>query len=125
MKRLAFKSFARRVMYVFAAGSLTVGCADGAGTHALLPADLLARAENGETVRVILEIQAGAEDIHAAQELVFEQLSGTGYRVTRPYRAVPFLALEVSAEALRRLMRSPVVGRIQEDLAVPHQEKMP
>jgi hypothetical protein len=38
---------------------------------------------------------------------------------------VPFLALEVSAEALRRLAQSPVVRRIEEDRILHPQEKQP
>jgi hypothetical protein len=125
VKRLASQSFTRKVMCLFAAGGLTVACVDGAGTPALVPEDLLARAESGETVRVIVELRAGAEDIHATQERVLQGISGTGYRVTRRYQAVPFLALEISAEALRRLMQSPVVRRIQEDRTVSPQEKTP
>jgi hypothetical protein len=125
MTRLASTSFTRRVMCLFAVGGLTIACADGVRTNGLFPADLLLRAENGETVRVIVEFKAGAEDIHAVQELVLEAIAGTRHRVTRQYQAVPFLALEVSAEALRRLMQSPVVRRIQEDRAVSPQENIP
>ena len=113
------------MMYLLAIAGFTLGCVDGVGSPALLPADLLIRAESGETVRVIVELQAGAEEIHATQELVLRAISGTPYRVTRQYQTVPFLALEVSAEALRRLMHSPVVRRIQEDRAFSPQEKTP
>jgi hypothetical protein len=125
MKPSTSKSFMGRVVCLFAAASLIVTCAGRADSITMLPADLLARAESGETVRVIVEFHAGVEDIHATQALILEAISGTSYRVMRQYRSVPFLALELSAEALRRLVQLPVVSRIQEDRAVPPQEKMP
>ena len=121
----AFKSFLRKVLWLFAAGGLTVACADAVGPHAVVPADLHSRAENGETIRVIVELEASGEEIHAVQERILQAISGTSYRLTRRYQAVPFIALEVSAEALRRLAQSPGVRRIQEDRMVHPQEKMP
>ncbi len=125
MKRLASKFFNQGMVCLFTAASLTMACAGQVNSTTVLPADLLARAEKGETVRVIVELQAAAEEIHTTQERVLQAISGTPYRVTRRYQAVPFLALEVSAEALRRLMQSPVVRRIQEDRALPPQENLP
>ena len=118
-------SFTHCVECLFAAVVLTVACGGPAHSGASLPADLLGRAEREETVRVIVELQAGPEKIQATQDLALEAIAGTLYRLTRRYQSVPFLALEVSAEALRRLMQSPVVCRIQEDRAVRPHEKMP
>jgi hypothetical protein len=74
---------------------------------------------------VIVELQAGPEKIQATQDLALGAIAGTRYRLTRRYQSVPFLALEVSAEALRRLARSPVVRRIEEDRVVHPQEQTP
>ena len=74
---------------------------------------------------MIVELESLPEEIRASQELVLRALEGTGYRVTRRYRAVPFLALEVSPEALRRLVQSPVVRRIQADRVVEPQKETP
>ena len=104
---------------------LGVASAGGVNSEAPLPTELLARAEREKTVRVIVELQGGREGIQASEVLVLQALDGTHYRVSRRYKIVPFLALEVSAEALRRLAHSPVVLRIQEDRAVDPQEKMP
>ena len=104
---------------------LGVACAGGANSEAPLPTELLARAEREKTVRVIVELQGGREGIQTSEVLVLQALDGTHYRVTRRYKRVPFLALEASAEALRRLAHSPVVRRIQEDHAVDPQEKTP
>jgi hypothetical protein len=121
----ASTSFTRCVGCLFAAVVLTVACGGPAHSGASLPADLLGRAEREETVRVIVELQAGPEKIQATQDLALGAIAGTRYRLTRRYQAVPFLALEVSAEALRRLARSPVVRRIEEDRVVHPQEQTP
>jgi hypothetical protein len=118
-------SVTQRTVCLFAAVVLSVACAAQVNSGASLPAELLARAEREETVRVIVELTAEPEKIQATQDLVLEAIAGTRYRVTRRYEAVPLLALEVSAEALRRLARSPVVRRIQEDRVVHPQETMP
>jgi hypothetical protein len=90
-----------------------------------LPAELLARAESEQAIRVVVELQGGLEEIQTSQALVLQALEGTHYRVTRRYQTIPFLALEVSAEALRRLAHSPVVRRIQDDRAAFPQDKTP
>jgi len=104
---------------------LAVACAGRVNSDAPLPAELLARAESEQAVRVVVELQGGLEEIQTSQALVLEALEGTHYRVTRRYQTIPFLALEVSAEALRRLAHSPVVRRIQEDRVASPQEKTP
>ena len=115
----------RKAACLFAAVLLAAACASRVNSEVPLSAELLARAEREKTVRVIVELQGGREEIHASEVLVLRALDGTRYRVTRRYKSVPFLALEVSAEALRRLAHSPVVRRIQEDHVVPPQKKTP
>ena len=115
----------RKAMCLLGAVLLEVACAGRVNSEAPLPTELLARAEREKTVRVIVELQGGREEIQASEVLVLQALDGTHYRVTRRYKSVPFLALEVSAEALQRLAHSPVVRRIQEDRAVTPQEETP
>ena len=114
-----------KAVCLFGAVLLGVACAGRVNSEAPLPTELLARAEREKTVRVIVELQGGREEIQASEVLVLHALDGTDYRVTRRYKTIPFLGLEVSAEALRRLAHSPVVRRIQEDHAVEPQEKTP
>ena len=55
------------------------------------------------------------EAIAQAQDEVLQELVGTGHRVLRRFTTVPFIGLEVSADALRRLGRSVRVSGIRED----------
>ena len=112
-------------VWFFAAAVFIVVCGEPAHSGVSLPADLLGRAEKEESVRVIVELQTEPEKIRATQDLILGAMAGTRYRVTRRYQTVPFLALEVSAEALRRLAQLPVVRRIEEDRIVHPQEKQP
>lgn len=79
-------------------------------------------------VRVIaqLRIQAGLCDekptteqcrqaISEMREELFRELEGTPHRVTRAYDTIPFVALEVSPEALRVLKESSRVRGVEED----------
>ncbi len=87
-----------------------------------VPAELLRRVETEGRVRVIVELKVDPQGVRGAQDEVLRGLEGTDYRVTRRYTEVPFLALEVSPEALRLLAASPVVLRIQEDRSVTPQQ---
>jgi hypothetical protein len=57
--------------------------------------------------------------IHRAQSAVLAELEATGYRLLRRYETIPFLALEVSPQALDVLKQSSLVVRIEEDRAEP------
>jgi hypothetical protein len=89
--------------------------------------DLIAKAAREGSLRVIVELRTDPsgpstrESIVAAQDLVIQELAGTGYRVLRRFTTIPFLGLAVSADALRRLARSPRVGRITEDMVLQPQ----
>lgn len=114
------------------AGSLVLvvaalgGCpAARGGSEPRLPADLLARAETEGSVRVIAELRVVSGDIGAAQNAVLQALAGAPHRILRRYATVPFLALEVSPEALRLLAASPAVLRIQEDRVAAPQRRAP
>ncbi len=89
--------------------------ADAAAPSPSIPPDLLGRAEAQGSVRVIVELRAGGADIPGAQDDLLRALAGTRYRVTRRFTAIPFLALEVPPEALRRLATLPGVVRVEED----------
>lgn len=95
-----------------AAPSATAG-EGGAGGR--MPADLMVRAQAEGAVRVIVELRARPEGIAAAQEAVLQALAGAPHRITQRFTAIPFLALEASPEALRRLAALPVVLGVVED----------
>jgi hypothetical protein len=55
----------------------------------------------------------------AIQDQVFAELAGTQRRITRYTKASPTLALEVDADALAKLERSPLVIQVSEDASIP------
>jgi len=111
------------LLIVFIAPAL-VGCSTALGqVERPVSAEILKRAETEGSVRIIVELRVDRQEIRVAQDEVLRVLEGTGYRVTRRYTQVPFLALEVSPEALRLLATSPAVLRIQEDRVVTPQER--
>jgi hypothetical protein len=116
------RSAASLLLFMVALGG---GAAAGVEPDARLPAELLSRAEAEGTVRVIVELRVGPGGIPAAQDEALHALEGTAHRVTRRYKSIPFIALEASAEALRRLGGSPAVLRVQEDRVVAPQTRTP
>ena len=100
---------------------------------------LLEQAEQEGSVRVIAhlstdfapegrlsrpEVADQRAEIASAQAGLQSDLQGTGYQTLRQYDTIPFIALDVSAQALRVAQRSPHVTDIMEDsLAQPSQEK--
>ncbi len=106
---------------------ILVGCAIAlADVERPVPREILKRAQAEGRVRVIVEVKVDGRGIRGAQDEVLRVLVGTDHRVTRRYTNVPFLALEVSPEALRVLATSPTVLQIQEDRVVtPQQGKTP
>ncbi len=81
--------------------------------------DLIAKATREGSIRVIVELKTdpspSREAIAAAQDLVLQELAGTRHRVLRRFTTIPFLGLEVSADALRSLTVSRGVAGIRED----------
>jgi hypothetical protein len=83
--------------------------------------ELTTNAERQGALRVIVELRVDSTGpptgaaIAAAQDSLLDELGGTSHRLIRRYTTVPFIALEVSAEALRRLAGSPRVAGIRED----------
>mgnify|MGYP000665068807 CR=1 FL=1 len=53
--------------------------------------------------------------IASAQQRVMTALAGTEHRITRQFETIPFLAMEVSEEALAQLERSQTVLGVEED----------
>jgi subtilisin len=47
------------------------------------------------------------------------ELAGTGYQTLREYETIPYIALELTPEALRAIQDSPTATTIQEDVSVP------
>jgi subtilisin family serine protease len=101
-----------------------------AGAAPQVLADVSARVAAGERVRVLVELDAsfapeGAippaaraaqrSQIADAQGSLVATLAGTPHRVVRAFRAIPFAALEVEAEALDALGRSPRVVAVRTD----------
>jgi hypothetical protein len=71
----------------------------------------------GDGVRVIVKVaQAPGTPLDRAQDVVLAELAGTSYRVLHRYLNSPFLALEVGADALRLLDRSPNVLSVARDI---------
>jgi hypothetical protein len=112
---------------------LLVGPASGrtlAGSVPKALIDRLAREGKG-TVRVLVQLQvatkpegeltsahavaAQRQAIATAQSAVLRELVGTSYRVVRTYETIPFLALEVSLDALQALEESALVMGVEED----------
>lgn len=98
-------------------------------TDAVLPG-LLARTGSGESVRIIAgfdlpvksagsmgiaEAQQQQAQIAAARSQVLDVLQGLNFRQNRQFRHLPFVALTVDDETLRRLAASPLVASIEED----------
>jgi hypothetical protein len=86
--------------------------------------ELIAKAERQGTLRVIVEMKldppatASAAAIAEAQDRVLEEMAGTNHRVLRRFTTIPFIGLEVSVDALKRLGRSPHVAGIREDMVL-------
>jgi subtilisin len=91
---------------------------------------LMQKAEKKGSVRVIVglrtnfipegrlgtsEVATQRDDIKFAEDQLHDYLDGTPYRVVRDYEFIPYLALEISPEALERLQRSDRVTSILED----------
>jgi subtilisin len=70
------------------------------------------------------EVANQRAEIASAQAGLQRDLQGTGYKTLREYETVPFIALDVSPQALQAAQRSPHVTDIVEDsLAQPSQGK--
>ena len=108
------------------------GSQESAGTSD--PSRLLGKAQREGSVRVIVGLRtdftpegrlSGAQvddqrgAIESAGEGLRTELTGTGYQTLREYETVPYMALELTPEALRVVQDSPTATTIHEDVAVP------
>jgi subtilisin family serine protease len=109
---------------------LALGAAE-AQARPQIPPGLADRASREGAVRIIVQLDVPVlpegrlpaarsrrlqrERIAAAQEELRAELAGTVHRTARRFRSIGFAALEVGAEALSRLERSPRVVAVQED----------
>jgi hypothetical protein len=86
--------------------------------------ELVAKATRQGTLRVIVELKIdppgppSPEAIGQAQDHVLQELAGTGHRVLRRFTTIPFMGVEVSADALRRLGGSVHVAGVREDMVL-------
>jgi len=118
-------------MLAFLLAALALGSTAESEPTSVVPEKLYCKALSEGSVRVIVQLrlsalpggQLGSADamvaqrqaIAAAQSTVLAGLAGTTFRVIRTYEAIPFLALEVSPDALRALEKSPLVASMEED----------
>jgi subtilisin family serine protease len=100
---------------------------------------LLEQAEKEGSVRVLGRVSTGfvpegrlsrpevanqRAEIASSQAGLQRDLQGTGYKTLREYDTVPFIALDVSPQALLAAQRSPhVTDIVQDSLAQPSQDK--
>jgi len=86
--------------------------------------ELVAKAARQGTLRVIVELKIdppeppSREAIGQAQDHVLQELAGTSHQVLRRFTTIPFMGLETSADALRRLGASAYVAGIREDMVL-------
>jgi subtilisin len=98
------------------------------------PARLIGKAQKEGSVRVIVGLRtdftpegrlssAQVDDQRAAIQSagagLRADLAGTGYETLREYETVPYVALELTPEALRAVQNSPQATTLQEDVSVP------
>jgi len=109
----------RRLVGAAALVLSVAGCAGAASAVPGLTPELLAKARERGTVRVLVQFRApegtGETEIEAVKRAVLAELVGTRHRVVRELRGLPVMALEASEAALRALSASPHVLRIEED----------
>lgn len=118
--------------FVLAALGVAAGALGQAGTSDYDA--LRGKADRGGTVRVIVglrarhvpegdlsqaEVRSQRDQVAARRGELLEALRGTRFSVSNTYDSVPYVALEMSADALTRLERSGRAASVQEDVAVP------
>lgn len=96
---------------------------------------LVAQAEENGTVRVLVQldlpfraegeletdqaVQAQQASIDGLQGMVLEAMADTNTAVVATFEYIPYLALEIDADALETLAALPIVAAIEEDVPVP------
>jgi hypothetical protein len=113
--------------------------AEARGPMSVVSENLHRKAMDRDLVRVIVQlrvtglpegriwtVEAEASARQAIAEVrctLLRELAGSNYRVVRTYETIPFLALEVSLDALRALEGSALVMNIEEDRVESPQSK--
>jgi len=96
------------------------GCAAASASGPVVTPDLLAKARDRGTVRVIAQLRvepdAGPTRIETVKSAVLAEIAATRHRVVREHRGLPTIALEASEETLRLLSVSSRILRVQEDV---------
>lgn len=114
----------RRLGPALLLGMILLTGARTAGAQAAIPPtidELAAKAARQGPLRVIVELKLDApgqptrEAIAQAQDQVLQELAGTDHRVLRRFTTIPFMGIEMSAAALRRLDGSAHVASVRED----------
>jgi|SRR5947208_15593593 len=96
-------------------------CIAGFGQGPGASADLLHQAREQGHVRIIVKVardESAGETVEAAQNAVLKELAGTSFSLLHKYINSPFLALDVSPDALETLGRSPRVESIAADFSL-------
>src|SRR5215217_5610065 len=107
--------------------------ADGESAGSPGHSGLLRKAEHEGSVRVIVGLKTGftpegrlsrsrvagqRKNIATSRSSVLADLRGKGYRTMRQFETLPYVALELSPEALEKAQNSPNVTTIHEDIAM-------
>jgi cysteine-rich repeat protein len=117
----------RRALVIFVLVATLVSGA-GTATAGRVADSVRAQLQRHGRARVIVELavalpETGRRDrevaIEAEQHALIQRLAGTGARVTRQFRSVPFIAMEVDGVGLSALERARGVVQIQDDAIVP------
>lgn len=96
------------------------GCAAASASGPVVTPELLAKARDRGTVRVIAQLRvepdAGPTRIEAVKSAALAEIAATRHRVVREHRGLPTIALDASEETLRLLSVSSHILRVQEDV---------
>ena len=111
-----------RVFTVVGGAAVLVAAFTATGVASAQPGDgapsaspgLQQKAEQGDSVRVIVQVRRGAD-----RDAVAATVRQNGGTVRRVYHRFPLLVAEVGLPALQGLARSPQVTAVQEDVAEP------
>ncbi|MCB8978330.1 MAG: S8 family serine peptidase [Ardenticatenaceae bacterium] len=135
----AFVYFVGMLVSLLLGGMVVQGTAVAAQASPVFPSDdfaqLMAEAEDGGTVRVLVQLDTPFQPegdlqgiqavrsqqlgIDGLQESVLDGLAATNTEVIAAYKYIPYMALELDAAALETLASLPQVVAIEEDVASP------
>jgi hypothetical protein len=97
--------------------AVVVGGAAASAPGAAVSPELLAKARERGTVRVIVQLRVpSGADPEAVKTAVLGEIAPSRHRVVRELRGLPTLALDASEETLRLLSASSNILHVQEDV---------